>query len=168
MGLGVEQWAQSDDVFVLRLSSAIPAVLAVAFCYRVGCDWFRSRWVGLTAAVFLATTGIFVYYARELRMYTLLVLLALATCYCNDLYREAARKNIIVKSIQVEVSGEFDPAPGSYAENVTYTATVEAEASEAEILDLMRPTDTVAEIQNTLRRITSVQLEAPRAISLQS
>lgn len=73
------QWTQSDDVFVMRLSSAIPAVLSVALCYRVGCDWFRSHWVGLGAAVFLATTGIFVYYARELRMYTLVVLLALAS-----------------------------------------------------------------------------------------
>jgi len=97
-----------------------------------------------------------------------LLFLALATCYCNDIYREAARKNIVVKSVHVEVSGEFDPAPGSHAENITYTATVEAEANEAEILDLMQHTDTVAEIQNTLRRITSVTLEAPKAISLQS
>jgi uncharacterized OsmC-like protein len=95
-----------------------------------------------------------------------LLFLALATCYCNDIYREAARKDIVVKRVQVEVSGEFDPAPGSPAGNVTYSAIVEADASEAEILELMRHTDTVAEIQNTLRQITSVTLEAPRAISV--
>jgi hypothetical protein len=72
-------WTQSDDLFVMRLSSAIPAVLSVAMCYRVGADWFRSRWVGLAAAVFLATSGIFVYYARELRMYTLVVLMGLGS-----------------------------------------------------------------------------------------
>jgi organic hydroperoxide reductase OsmC/OhrA len=96
-----------------------------------------------------------------------LLFLALATCYCNDIYREAARRNIMVRNVDVEVSGEFDPAPGSPAQNIVYTATVDAEASQAEILDLMRHTDTVAEIQNTLRRITGVRLENPRAISLQ-
>ena len=87
-----------------------------------------------------------------------LLFLALATCYCNDIYREAARRNIIVRSVQVEVSGTFDDAPGSAAQNVTYRATVEAEASEQEIRELMRHTDTVAEIQNTLRQVTPVTL----------
>lgn len=73
------QWTQSDDVFVMRLTAVIPAVLAVALCYRVGVAWLHSRWAGLAAAVFLATSGIFVYYARELRMYTLVVLLVLAS-----------------------------------------------------------------------------------------
>jgi hypothetical protein len=66
----------SEDVFVMRLSSAIPGLLAVALSYRLGADWFGSRWVGLGAAVFLATSGIFIYYTRELRMYTLVVMLA--------------------------------------------------------------------------------------------
>jgi len=93
-----------------------------------------------------------------------LLFLALATCYCNDIYREAAKRNIVVRSVHVEVSGEFDPAPGSRAENIRYNATVEAEASEADILDLMRHTDTVAEIQNTLRAASAVTLESVRAI----
>ena len=95
-----------------------------------------------------------------------LLFLALATCYCNDIYREAAKRNIVVKSVHVEVSGEFDPAPGSRAENIRYHATVEAEASEADILNLMQHTDTVAEIQNTLRQATSVILESTKAISV--
>jgi hypothetical protein len=85
------QWAQSDSVFIMRLSSVIPAMLAVAFCYRVGCDWFRSRWVGLAAAAFLATNGIFIYYARELRMYTLVVLLALASWWLLWRYTSGSR-----------------------------------------------------------------------------
>ncbi len=95
-----------------------------------------------------------------------LLFLALATCYCNDIYREAARRNIRVRNVQVEVSGEFGEVPGSRAENVTYKAIVEAEASEAAILDLMRHTDTVAEIQNTLRQATPVRLESTKAISV--
>ena len=92
-----------------------------------------------------------------------LLFLALATCYCNDIYREAARRNITVRSVQVEVSGTFGEAPGSAAQDVTYSATVEAEASEETIRELMRHTDTVAEIQNTLRQATVVTLAEVRA-----
>ncbi len=87
-----------------------------------------------------------------------LLFLALATCYCNDIYREAAKQNIAVEKVEVEVSGEFGDAPGSVAQNITYRATVEAHASEAEIQALMQHTDTVAEIQNTLRQGMSVTL----------
>jgi uncharacterized OsmC-like protein len=34
--------------------------------------------------------------------------LALATCYCNDIYREAAKRNIKVDSVEVEVEGTFE------------------------------------------------------------
>jgi uncharacterized OsmC-like protein len=95
-----------------------------------------------------------------------LLFLALATCYCNDLYREAARQNITVHRVQVEVTGEFQPEPGSMAENVTYHVRVEAEASEEEIQELIYHTDTVAEIQNTLRGGTSVRLEQITSIQV--
>jgi uncharacterized OsmC-like protein len=95
-----------------------------------------------------------------------LLFLALATCYCNDIYREAAKKNIVVQRVQVEVTGEFGDAPGSVAENVTYRVMVEAQASEAEIIELMHHTDTVAEIQNTLRQATTVTLTETKALSV--
>jgi organic hydroperoxide reductase OsmC/OhrA len=95
-----------------------------------------------------------------------LLFLALATCYCNDIYREAARRNMTVHSVQVEVSGEFGDSPGSPAQNVTYKATVEVEASEADIRALMQHTDTVAEIQNTLRGGTNVTLIEVNARSI--
>jgi organic hydroperoxide reductase OsmC/OhrA len=75
-----------------------------------------------------------------------LLFLALATCYCNDLYREAAKRNITVERVEVEVTGDFGAA-GEHAQNVTYRA----QGTEAEIRALMEYTDTVAEIQNTLR-----------------
>ena len=34
-----------------------------------------------------------------------LLFLALATCFCNDVYREAAREGIDVRSVEVEVEG---------------------------------------------------------------
>jgi uncharacterized OsmC-like protein len=83
--------------------------------------------------------------------------LALATCYCNDLYREARRMNIRVESVEVEVQGDFGQ-PGEPARNVTYRAKVAAQASQAEIEQLMSITDKMAEIQNTLRGGTAVEL----------
>lgn len=93
-----------------------------------------------------------------------LLFAALATCYCNDIYREAAKQKITVRGVLVEVSGTFGDAPGSVAEDITYRATVEAEASQQAIEALMRHTDTVAEIQNTLRLGMAVTLAELRAI----
>ena len=86
-----------------------------------------------------------------------LLFLALATCYCNDIYREAAKRNIKVERVEVNVEGDFG-AEGEHARNVTYQAKVFAQASEAEIREMMEFTDTVAEIQNTLRIETPVVL----------
>jgi uncharacterized OsmC-like protein len=86
-----------------------------------------------------------------------LLFLALATCYCNDIYREAAKRNIKVERVEVEVDGDFG-AEGEPAKNVTYRAKVASQASEDEIRELMKFTDTVAEIQNSLRLETPVVL----------
>ncbi|HKP51783.1 MAG TPA: OsmC family protein [Chloroflexia bacterium] len=93
-----------------------------------------------------------------------LLFLALATCYCNDIYREAAKRGIKVEQVEVEVEGEFG-AEGGTAVNVTYHAKVVAHATEAEIRELMQHTDTVAEIQNTLRVQTPVTLGNIEAVS---
>ncbi|GAB3325789.1 hypothetical protein GCM10027299_24340 [Larkinella ripae] len=86
-----------------------------------------------------------------------LLLLALATCFCNDVYREAAKRNIPVSGVDVEVTGEFgaDGEPGS---NFTYRTHVTAEAPAAEIEALIRHTDQVAEIQQTLRQGLNITL----------
>lgn len=86
-----------------------------------------------------------------------LLFLALATCYCNDIYREAAKRNIDVEHIEVEVNGDFG-AEGEPAKNVTYRAKVHAKGTKEEIQTLMEETDKVAEIQNTLRVGTPVAL----------
>lgn len=86
-----------------------------------------------------------------------LLFLALATCYCNDIYREAAKRNIQIERIEVEVEGDFGAA-GEPARNVTYKAKVHAKGTEEEIRALMEHTDTVAEIQNTLRLGADVKL----------
>jgi organic hydroperoxide reductase OsmC/OhrA len=87
-----------------------------------------------------------------------LLFLALATCYCNDVYREAFRRGIVVEGVDVTVEGDFGGV-GESARNIRYSAAVRARAAEREIVDLMRHTDQVAEIQNTIRAGTPVMLE---------
>jgi organic hydroperoxide reductase OsmC/OhrA len=96
-----------------------------------------------------------------------LLFLALATCYCNDIYREAEKQRIDVQSVEVSVEGDFG-GPGEPARNVVYKACVTAKASVDAIQSLMRQTDQVAEIQNTLRNSTPVILTEIEAISSQS
>ena len=76
--------------------------------------------------------------------------LALATCFCNDIYREAGKRNIKITKVEVEVSGEFI-AEGKPGNGIIYKANVEGDASDDELLALKKYTDTVSEIQNTLR-----------------
>ena len=57
----------------------------------------------------------------------------------------------------MEVSGNFG-AEGEGAKNVSYSAKVHAKGTEEEIRALMEYTDTVAEIQNTLRAGIDVKL----------
>ena len=94
-----------------------------------------------------------------------LLFLALATCYCNDIYREAAKRNIKVERVEVEVSGDFG-AEGEPAKNVTYRANVHANGTEDEIRALMEHTDKVAEIQNTLRVETPVIISGVATVSV--
>jgi organic hydroperoxide reductase OsmC/OhrA len=86
-----------------------------------------------------------------------LLCLALATCFCNDLYREAHRQALVIRRVTVEASAEFS-AEGQPGYNFQYKAHVEGEATDEQIATLIRHTDTVSEIQNTLRRGSSVTL----------
>ena len=77
--------------------------------------------------------------------------LALATCYCNDLYREAAVRKIAINSVTVEASADFERI-GEAGSNFRYLVSVDGAASRAVLEELVRHTDTVAEIQKTIRR----------------
>jgi uncharacterized OsmC-like protein len=83
--------------------------------------------------------------------------LPLATCYCNDIYCEVRKRGLVIKSVEVKVTGEFggeeDPA-----RSASYRLSVEANASREQVLELMRYTDSVAEILNALRRSTPIAL----------
>jgi organic hydroperoxide reductase OsmC/OhrA len=93
-----------------------------------------------------------------------LLFLALATCYCNDIYREAPKRGMDIITVEVTVEGDFG-AGGEPAKNVVYSASVTAKGTKGDIKDLMAHTDRVAEIQNTLRIGTPVILNRMEATS---
>jgi len=94
-----------------------------------------------------------------------LLFLALATCYCNDIYREAAKRGINVVRVEVEVAGEFG-VEGEPARSVTYGAKVWAHAPDDAIRELMAHTDQVAEVQNTLRTGAPVTLRRLETVTV--
>ena len=87
-----------------------------------------------------------------------ILLLAIATCACNDLYREAVRKNINLSSLEVFVNGDF-LKEGEPGENITYKVNATAENIKHEdIENLINEVDRIAEIHNTIRAGTKVRL----------
>lgn len=86
-----------------------------------------------------------------------LLLLALATCFCNDLYREAKKRNLSLASVSVVATGEFG-GEGEPGFNFQYKAHVVSDAPREAIEELIAHTDRVAEIHNTLRKGLSVKL----------
>lgn len=85
------------------------------------------------------------------------LMLALATCYCNDLYREAARLGVPLDGVEVEATADF-PGPGLAATHIEYRATVSSPASADAVAQLLRETDAVAEVHNTVRAGVPVHL----------
>ena len=86
-----------------------------------------------------------------------LLFLSLATCYCNDIFREAESMDIVVQSLEINVDGEFG-GRGEPATNISFDVKISADATEEKINALLHLTDTVAEIQNTLRAGVAVKL----------
>lgn len=87
-----------------------------------------------------------------------LLLLSLAACICNDIYREAGKRDIAVSEVEVNASCEFN-GEGEPGTNFRYRVFVNSKASEEEIAGLIRHTDSIAEIHNTLRQGVEIILE---------
>jgi putative redox protein len=95
-----------------------------------------------------------------------LLLLALGACYANDVFREAAKRDLEVVGIRVIVECDWAGDP-LRAENIQVSTRIEADASEDEIMDLIQHVDRIAEIHNTLRAGASVELVEAEAVSVQ-
>ena len=92
-----------------------------------------------------------------------LLMAALATCYCNDLYREAARLGIEISGCEVSATALFDGI-GAAATSVVYAAKVVSSAPRDQVELLLSETDRLAEIHNTLRAGCPVQRVAWQAL----
>ena len=86
---------------------------------------------------------------------------ALATCYCNDLYREAARLGIEIHGCEVIATAQFNGI-GLGAESIVYRAQVDSSARPEDIEHLLAETDRLAEVHNTLRSGCTIQRVAWR------
>ena len=86
-----------------------------------------------------------------------LLALSLAVCYCNDIYREAAKRSIDVTKVHVEVTSDFG-SEGEAGNNFRYKPTIESSATPQQIQELIEHTDSVAEIHKTLRQGVNIQL----------
>lgn len=85
-----------------------------------------------------------------------LLMAALATCYCNDLYREAERLGITVTGCEGVASAQFNRV-GVAAESIVYSAKVVSPAAPEQIELLLADADRLAEVHNTLRAGCPVQ-----------
>ena len=94
-----------------------------------------------------------------------MLFLAIGACYTNDIFREASKRGINVRSVQVDVEGGWGGDPVR-AQNVIFSAEVEAEASEKEIMELIQQTNRVAEVHNSLRMGTQVTLTNAKALQV--
>ncbi len=85
-----------ESVFVVRLLSTFFGLIGLAATYTLGRRLFDHQ-TGLVALLVLATAGMFIYYSRETRMYTLLLALsALATLAYVRWWDAPTRKRTLI------------------------------------------------------------------------
>jgi OsmC-like protein len=86
-------------------------------------------------------------------------------CYSKDIFREAGKRGISVRNVQVAIRADWSGEPVR-AQNVSFDVAVEADATQKDILDLIQRTVRVAEIPNSLRFGAEVKLAEFKAIPL--
>lgn len=90
------------------------------------------------------------------------LLLAVAGCVSNDLFREARAKGIALTRVRIVARGDFGGNP-PVSQGIEFDVEIRGRASEAQLQSLVREVDAIAEIPNSLRRATAVRLGAVRA-----
>ena len=82
---------------------------------------------------------------------------AIAGCYSNDLYREAATLGIALRRVSITVDGDF-PTRGEPSTPITVDLEVDGDAPEDRLRALVDLVDRIAEIPNSIRGTTPVVL----------
>jgi putative redox protein len=86
---------------------------------------------------------------------------AIAACYSNDLYREAASLGLMLRRVALTVDGDF-PARGEPSTPITIDVELDGDASWYRLKELVELVDRVAEIPNSIRGATPVDIREVR------
>ena len=92
-----------------------------------------------------------------------LLYLSIAACVSNDLYREAATMGISLRRVAMTVDGDF-PGRGAPSTPIVVDLEIEADAPGDRVRELIAVVDEVAEIPNSLRGTTPVEIRVRRLI----
>jgi uncharacterized OsmC-like protein len=82
---------------------------------------------------------------------------AIAGCYSNDLYREAATLGFALSRVAITVDGDF-PKRAEPSTPISVDIELEGDAPEGRLRELVQLVDTIAEIPNSIRGATPVEL----------
>jgi uncharacterized OsmC-like protein len=93
-----------------------------------------------------------------------LLYLAIGGCVSNDLFREAKARGIRLTTVRVVVRGDFSGEP-PVSEDIAYEVEVAGEATHEQLEELISHVDAIAEIPNSVRRGTQVNLSRARIVS---
>jgi putative redox protein len=93
-----------------------------------------------------------------------LLYLAVGGCVSNDLFREANARGISLTNVRVTVRGDFSGEP-AVSEDVFYEVELSGDAPRDQLQELVSHVDAIAEIPNSLRRGTPVNLRSVRIIA---
>lgn len=84
-----------DDDIVLRFSSVLPSVLSVYTMFLLGRE-FKNNNIGFIAAGITAISSFSIYFAQEVRLYSLLILFSSITClYFVKSAKKPVKRNLI-------------------------------------------------------------------------
>ena len=93
-----------------------------------------------------------------------LVYLAIAACWSNDLYREAATTGLELEGVEITVDGDF-PARGSGSTPISVDVVVRSTAPEDRVQQLIAEVERVAEIPRAIREGPEIRVNATVATS---
>ena len=83
--------------------------------------------------------------------------LAVAACISNDLYREAAKRQMALTRVRVTVDADYQGDP-AVSTPIVYDVEIDGQASAEALAELIDHVDAIAEIPNSLRGGTEVRL----------
>jgi organic hydroperoxide reductase OsmC/OhrA len=87
--------------------------------------------------------------------------LAVAACFSNDLFREAARTGVDVHRVRITAHSEYGGRP-TVSGPIEVEIEVDGDAPTERLAELVHLVDRVAEIPNSLRQGTDVRLAGTR------